>query len=166
MKRWYVVNTLANQEARADLNLRRQGYQSWLPAMSRLRRHARRIDNVRAPLFPGYLFVSLDIEQEAWSSINGTFGVRRLLCLRDLPAPLPSAFVDALKSSVGADCLVTGFEPSLRPGQKVRIMAGPFLDCIATLVSFASKDRIAVLLDMLGREVTTVVSRRGVTPAT
>jgi transcriptional antiterminator RfaH len=52
MQRWYVVHTQSYQEARAELNLRRQGFEVWLPLSRRRRRHARRIDTVLAPLFP------------------------------------------------------------------------------------------------------------------
>ena len=80
--RWYVVHTRPHQERRAEANLLRQGYRAWLPQMERSRRHARRIETVRTPLFPGYLFVELDIAREAWCAINGTFGVRRARSVR------------------------------------------------------------------------------------
>ena len=164
MNRWYVVNTVPHQEARADLNLKRQGYEVWLPATSRVRRHARRVETVRAPLFPSYMFVKFDVERDPWSSINGTFGVRRLLCHGERPTPLPVEFVDALAASVDAEGLVANTEPALLPGQKLSILAGPFADCVATLVRIDSRDRVAVLLEILGREVATVLPRRIVMP--
>jgi hypothetical protein len=51
MKRWYVVHTQTHQEARAELNLSRQGLAVWLPLFRRARRHARRIDHVLSPSF-------------------------------------------------------------------------------------------------------------------
>lgn len=164
MSSWYVVNTLPHQEARAEANLRQQGYRAWLPSIKRSRRHARRIDSVLAPLFPGYLFVELDLEQETWWSINGTFGVRRLISHGDRPAPVPTGFMDALRHTLDADGLVAVPEP-LAPGQKVRILAGPFVDCVGTLLFLAAKNRVALLLSVLGREVSTMVSRRVVSPA-
>ena len=95
MRAWYVVNTLPHQEARADQNLRRQNYTTLLPVTRRTRRHARRLDTVLTPLFPGYLFVELDLETQSWSSINSTFGVKRLLCGGDRPTELQRDFVDS-----------------------------------------------------------------------
>ena len=46
--RWYVVHTRPHQERRAEANLVRQGFRTWLPVMERSRRHARRIDTVCA----------------------------------------------------------------------------------------------------------------------
>ena len=80
--RWYVVHTRPHRERRAEANLLRQGNRAWLPQMERSRRHARRIETVRMPLFPGYLFVSLDMARDAWRAIDGTFGVRRARFVR------------------------------------------------------------------------------------
>ncbi len=165
MKAWYVVSTLPNQEVRAQTNLVRQGFRPWLPMMKRSRRHARKLDTVQVPLFAGYLFVELDVERERWSPINGTFGVRKLLSQGDRPVPVPHDFVEALSASLDDDGTVKVPAPALRPGQKVRMIAGPFVDCVATLINLASADRIAVLLNVLGRDVSTVVSSRMVAPA-
>src|SRR3546814_1166550 len=83
MTRWYVAQTQAQGEERARLNLERQGFRTYLPRYRRERRHARRRDVVKAPLFPGYIFIELDLEQSPWRSINGTFGVTRLVCHAD-----------------------------------------------------------------------------------
>src|SRR3546814_6737532 len=85
MTRWYVAQTQAQGEERARLNLERQGFRTYLPRYRRERRHARRRDVVKAPLFPGYIFIELDLEQSPWRSINGTFGVTRLVCHADTP---------------------------------------------------------------------------------
>ncbi len=158
--RWYVVCCQTRQEARADLNLRRQGFESWLPRLRQTRRHARRIDNVLVPLFPGYLFVSLDLDQQPWRSINGTFGVRRLLCENERPAPLVQGFIDTLRETVDEDGLVAVPKDDFKCGDQVRLIAGPFADMVGTLARLTDKDRVAVLLNVLGREVQALVSRR------
>ena len=165
MTGWYVVSTHANQEGRAQVNLERQGFKAWLPALLRSRRHARRIDTVRAPMFPGYLFVRLDPERDRWFSINGTLGVRRLLCHGDRPARVPDGFVDALYRTLDKDGLSAMPDGCLQPGALVRVVAGPFVDCVGTLMHLASSERVALLLRVLNRDVATVMSRRWVAPA-
>lgn len=164
MSRWYVVSTLPRQEARAEANLHRQGYRAWLPAIRRSRRHARRVDTVRAPLFPGYLFIELDIAHELWSAINGTFGVRNLLCHGDRPVPVPEGFVEALRGTVDESGEVDLAE-TIRPGERVRLLAGPFADCVGTLGHLGSGGRVAVLLELLGGKVEAQVPRRMLAPA-
>jgi transcriptional antiterminator RfaH len=67
MKQWYVVNTKAREETKALFNLKRQGFNPYLPQYKKTRRHARRTDTVLAPLFPKYLFVKFDLDMENWS---------------------------------------------------------------------------------------------------
>lgn len=145
-----MVNTRPHQEARAELNLKRQGYRAWLPVMERSRRHARRIDTVRVPVFPGSLFVELDIDRKSWSAINGSFGVRRLLTEGPHPKALPDDFVAALRDTAGAEGTCAVAPNNLEPGETVRITAGPFVDCVAVVCALAPGDRVKLLLDVLG----------------
>src|ERR1700720_2773321 len=77
--RWYVVQTHPHAESKASAHLRRQDFTVYLPYYLKQRRHARRIEKVRAPLFPGYLFVSIDTATQRWLSIDSTFGVTKLV---------------------------------------------------------------------------------------
>lgn len=166
MSAWCVVNTLPNQEVRAEANLLRQGFRAWLPATRRLRRHARKVDVVRAPLFPGYLFVELDLDRDGWSPINSTYGVRRLLVQDVRPKTLPGQFVADLQRSVDDDgtCMIEPERPGLRPGMRVRIAKGPFADCIATILNIAPRERVQLLLEILGGRAKMTISRFALVP--
>ena len=163
--RWFVVHTRPHQECRAEANLVRQGFRVWLPVMERSRRHARRIETVRGALFPGYLFVALDPERTAWRAINGTFGVRRILTRGSSPQALPEGFIAALRCAVGADGLSTAAPADLRPGDAVRITAGPFTECAAVVLRLAPGERVDVLLQVLGGRVLARLPRRAVVAA-
>ncbi len=165
MTKWYVVHTRPHQERRAEVNLARQGFRVWLPVMERSRRHARRIETVRVPLFPGYLFVALDIGSEAWHAINGTFGVRWLLSDGEHPQALPGEFVTRLQDAVGGDGLSTAAPADLRPGDAVTIAAGPFVECAAVVLRLAPGERVEVLLEVLGGRVSARLPRRAVIAA-
>ena len=164
MSSWYVVNTRTKQEERARDNLIRQGYRVWLPMLGVVRRHARRIELVRTPLFPGYLFVELEHSAQPWRPINGTFGVRRLLCQHDKPASVPSQFMGALRESCDADGLVAIPQTALTSGQLVRVITGPLMDCIGTIVRSSPNGRVALLLSFLGGQVEANAARHDVAP--
>ena len=53
----------------------KSGFPGILAARQKMRRHARKIDVVLAPFFPGYLFVQLDLQRDQWRSVNGTYGL-------------------------------------------------------------------------------------------
>src|SRR5258708_11637802 len=87
---WYVAQTHPHAEVKASLHLRRQGFEIYLPRYLRSRRHARRVETVAAPLFPGYLFVAIDMATQRWLSIQSTIGVARLVRDGARPAAVPA----------------------------------------------------------------------------
>ena len=165
MRKWYVVQTRSRQEQRAQINLARQGYRVWMPVMERSRRRAKRIETGHAPLFPQYLFVELDIGREPWRAINGTFGVKRLLADGPRPQALPDEFVAALREATGDDGVSTPPLTELQPGDAVTIATGPFVECAAVVLRLAPRERVEVLLDVLGGRVSARLPRRSVIAA-
>lgn len=167
MTNWYCVHTLPRAEAAALRNLRRQGFDAWLPRFRRTRRHARRTDTVAAPLFPGYLFVALDPAAAPWRAINGTFGCRYLICGGDKPAPLPAGFVAGLLAEADAEGLLPARDPvaKLAPGDAVRITEGPLSDLVGRLQALSDAERVVLLLEVLGRQVRVTVPRTAVDAA-
>jgi len=152
--RWYVVQTQVNGELKAAQNLMRQGFEVYLPCYLKRRRHARKIDLVSKPLFPRYLFVAIDVATQRWRSIQSTFGVIRLVSNGDDPAMLPEGVVSALKAREDEKGFITmNNKPAFAPGDKVRVLAGAFMDSAALFNGMADHDRVSILLDMLGRKV-------------
>ena len=152
--RWYVVHTHPHGEGKADFHLRRQGFLTYAPHYLRQRRHARRTEIVARPLFPGYLFVALDLARDRWRSIHSTFGVNHLVLAGDDPVPVPDGVVDQIRVREGADgYVVLGLPAGLKPGSKVRLIDGIFADVRGVLERIADDRRVAILLQLLGREV-------------
>jgi transcriptional antiterminator RfaH len=152
--RWYVVQTQVNGEAKAAQNLRRQGYDVYLPRYLRRRRHARKVDFVARPLFPRYMFVAIDMATQRWRSIQSTFGVSRLVCNGDDPATVPNGVVGAIKAREDDKGFVRmDVRPTFAPGDKVRVLAGAFMDNAGLFNGMVDQDRVSILLDMLGQKV-------------
>lgn len=161
--KWFVVNTQPHKETTAERHLREQGYRVFLPSFMRPRRHARRVDVVRKALFPGYLFVQLDVGRSAFSPINSTVGVRRLVTRGATPAAAPDALVSALIERADEEGVLR--DPVLQPGQRVRFVRGPFADIIGAIYALADNDRVVVLLNMLGRDLKKTVYAHELAPA-
>jgi len=161
---WYVASTHARQETRAVENLARQGYRTWFPRYRRTRRHARRFDDVLAPLFPGYVFVGWEPGRQSWRPIGGTYGIRRLICFGDAPAPLPRDFVDQLRARSGPGGLVHAHENALSPGMSVRVVSGPFADCVGRLIALDDRDRVSLLLSVLGGDTMALMPIAAIAP--
>jgi len=166
MTRWFVVHTRANEEQRALGHLQRQGFTAYLPQCRRWRRHARRRELVRRPLFPRYLFVALDLESARWRPILSTVGVAGLVQHGERPTPVPEGVVEELRACEAAgEFDVTHSAARLRLGDVVRITSGPFADLIGKFSGMADRERVFVLLDLLGRHAKTAVPATAVAPA-
>lgn len=163
---WYVVQTHTNSEAKAAENLRRQGYEVYLPQMRRWRSHARRRELVTRPLFPRYLFVFFDAEHARWRSILSTFGIASLICHGEKPSVVPEGVVEDIRQAERGGWFDDSNRVSrLKAGEPVRIACGPFADLVGQLQSLVSDDRVRVLLDILGRRVMTIVKLTELAPA-
>jgi transcriptional antiterminator RfaH len=156
--RWYVVQTQVNGEAKAAENLRRQGFETYLPRYLKRRRHARKVDFTAKPLFPRYMFVAIDMATQRWRSVQSTFGVSRLVANGDEPAVVPEGVIPALKAREDAKgFVVMDAASAFAPGDKVRVLAGAFVDNAGLFNGMADHDRVAILLEMLGRQVRVVL---------
>ena len=134
----------------------------WMPLSERIIRHARKSKRVRRPLFPGYVFVNLDVETAQWRSINGTIGVNRIVSFGQWPAPVAAQFIDALQNIDANEGLVAVNGDALLPGQDVEILSAPMVGTIAKLLSLKAGNRVTVLLNMLGHVVREKILHEGV----
>lgn len=156
--RWYAVNTLPHREFRAKRQLEIQGYHVFLPQRLKTVRHARKLNNVRAPFFPRYIFVQLDLTIHRWRSINGSFGVKSLVMQGDVPHPIPRGVVETMISSADHSSLLR-FKDSLKTGSQVRLVAGPFAEQLGVLERLDDSGRIRVLLKIMGATIPVQVPR-------
>jgi len=155
---WFVVQTQPNSERRAVAHLTRQGFEVYLPRCLKRRSHAGKVDMVAAPLFPRYLFVAIDLVSQQWRTIRSTFGVQQLVCHGDRPAALPGDIIADLRRRENEDGLVRLDRSAFKPGEKVRVVGGAFSDHLGMFEAMSDSERVAVLLDLLGRKVRVVMN--------
>ena len=155
MRRWDVINTHAQSERKAVWHLENQGFRVYLPQYMKRRRHARRVDMVKAPLFPRYLFVELDLDADLWRSVNGTFGVVGLVQFGPRPSAVPAGIVEDIIGRENEDGLIVLPHPypMLQAGDEIVLSDGP-LDCQPGIIHRLTGPRRAeILLQLMGRQV-------------
>jgi len=165
MDRWYVAETHDGMGRTADRNLKRQKFDAWLPEIKELRGGA----PTPVQLFPGYVFIRLDLEDDTvrWQAINSTRGVIKLLphvCLEPLPIrdkvdPVTGErrqFVEEFKA------LIDGGELDEKPIEKVirlfvrdetvAVAAGPLAGRLGRVLRY-KKGCAILLMDLLGGKI-------------
>ena len=165
MKRWYVVHTRPNGELRAVHNLERQGFKTYLARYMKERRHARKVERIQRPLFPRYVFVSLDTDTDRWRSILGTFGVDYLVSNGDKPTPVPDEIIEELREHENELGVIVLPPKTLRPGEQVQIVEGPFATHTALFQCQTDSERAVFLLQILGRQVRATMAYTSVAAA-
>ena len=156
MQAWFAVATKPRSEAIANEHLTRQGYECLLPRLRRVRRSAGGLKNLVECLFPNYIFLQADTDHTSLAPVRSTRGALGLVRFGGVPAEIPSAVIDNIRSRMDAhDGFVRLDAPDLHPGQKVRLTDGPFSGLDGVFVLHEGMERVRVLLEFLGtsREV-------------
>jgi len=159
MAEWIVAHCHAKAEMKAEAHLKRQGFEVYSPKIKTTRRHARRIEIVLRPLFPRYLFIGFDDNSTHWRPICSTIGVSHLLKAGEKPLVAPAWVVEQIRQREDKNGLfsVTNVKP-FNKGDPIKFTRGPLTDYAGVFEYLNDSQRVAVLLEIMGREVKTVVS--------
>jgi transcriptional antiterminator RfaH len=152
---WCVAHTQPLKELVAKHHLLDQGYKVYLPRFKKIIRHARKVEEKLAPLFPRYIFVGMDLESARWRSVNGTRGVSHLLMSNDLnPAKIPTPIIDDLRDQeIGEGIVSVASLARFVKGEKVRILDGALKDQMAIFESMDDTSRVQLLLRFMGKDM-------------
>jgi transcriptional antiterminator RfaH len=151
---WYAVQTQPNAEMKALAHLVRQGFEVYLPRFMKRRRHAGRVEHVSKALFPGYLFVAIDIATQRWRCVNSTVGVRKLVCNGETPAIVNGKIIESLITQQDEHGFINlDSRPRFAAGDAVRVIDGVFSRVLGIYEGMTDRERVGILLDILGRKV-------------
>ena len=148
---WYLVHTKPRQEEIALANLKRQGYECYLPQMRIERIRRRKAEVATEPMFPRYLVIQLDSSDQgkSWSPIRSTLGVSQLVHFGTQAAKVDDTLVNMLRQRERA--LPT--EAMFQTGDSVVIADGPFAGIEAIYQTSDAERRAFILLEILAKPV-------------
>lgn len=161
---WYVVHTHPKQEERAEKNLQAWQVETLSPKIKE-RRLSRFSDDpiytVR-PLFPRYIFARFSIS-DLYHKIRFTRGVRALVSFNEYPSPVDDCVIEAIRSRIAKDGLVTVGEQFKR-GDEVVITKGPLKNLIGVFErEMTGANRVELLLRTVSSQTRAVVSKDMIT---
>ncbi|WP_345771752.1 transcription termination/antitermination protein NusG [Geodermatophilus sabuli] len=170
---WYVVHSYAGYENKVKTNLesRIQSldmedyiYQIEVPTEEVTEIKNGKRTQVNRKVFPGYLLVRMELNDESWGAVRNTPGVTGFVGATSRPSPLtldevvkilaPATTPQAAKATetaaaAAAPVAVVDFEV----GESITVMDGPFATLPATINEInAEQQKLQVLVSIFGRE--------------
>jgi len=157
---WCVVYTNVNKETIAEKNLIGQNFITYMPKYKKIISHARKISMVIKPLFTRYLFVNVDLVAQRWPIINSTYGVNAIISMEGKPVIISEEIINKIKLCEKPDENINVVPYSfMTKGDEVNILEGVFSGKKGIFNGLTDNNRVKVLFNLLGKEVTLSVSR-------
>ena len=161
---WFVIHSYAGYEKRVKGNLANRItsmnmedfiYQIEVPEeeVTEIKNGQRK--QVKRNIYPGYVLVRMDLNDESWSCVRNTPGVTGFVGNSHHPSPLPLPEAEKmlmpreLKATIKKEIKVVDFTV----GESVTVMDGPFATLPATISEIMPEQaKLKVLVSIFGRE--------------
>ncbi|WP_119072794.1 transcription termination/antitermination protein NusG [Aggregatilinea lenta] len=159
-RKWYVVHCYSGQENKVrhaiEQRIETMGMQDKIfdvvvPTEEEIEVREGKRRTVERRVFPGYILVQMKMDEDSWYVVRNTPGVTGFVGMGNEPTPLRPEEVNQIMHRMEAEA--PKIKVTFRPGQKVRIVDGPFNDFIGTVGDIdMEKAKVRVLVSFFGRE--------------
>jgi transcription termination/antitermination protein NusG len=163
---WYVVHTYAgyenkvksNLESRiASMNMEDRIFECVIPMEDVIEFKGGKRVTVQKKVFPGYLLVRCELDDDSWRVVRNTPGVTGFVGLGAKPTPLSRKEVESILQvqPTGADGAPkkARHRAMYENGESVRVREGPFADFTGTIADINEDQmKLKVLVNIFGRE--------------
>ncbi len=157
---WYVIHCYSGREQKVKHKLERRIeslgmedkiFQVVVPTEDEMELRQGERRTVERRIFPGYLLVQMILDDESWYVVRDTPGVIGFVGMGDKPAPLRPSEVSGIMERMEAEA--PKIKVSFEPGEKVRIVDGPFDGFIGVVDEIdMEKATVHVMVSFFGRE--------------
>ena len=164
--RWYVVHTQSgyekkvkqNLEARtSSMNMEERIHEVVIPMEDVVDFKGGKKVVVQKKMFPGYLLVRCELDDDSWYVIRNTPGVTGFVGQGAKPSPLPRRDVESFLSvsTETSEEVAARAKPrrEFEIGETVRVKEGPFADFSGEVIEINEDQlKVKVLVNIFGRE--------------
>jgi transcription antitermination factor NusG len=158
---WYAAYTCSRHEKRVAEQLQERGIEHFLPLYRSMRRWKDRKKELELVLFPGYVFVRLDLVDRL--RVLQLPGVVRFVSSNGHPAPLPRDDIEGLRNGLSNN-LVAEQHPFLKVGRRVQVISGPLSGAQGILVRRRNDSRLVISIEAIMRSVAVEIDATDVIP--
>jgi transcriptional antiterminator NusG len=157
---WYVVHCYSGQENKVRHNLEQRMetmgmkdkiFDIIIPTIEEIEVKDGKRRTVEKRVYPGYLMVQMILTEESWFVVRNTPGVTGFVGMGNTPTALRSEEVAQILHRM--ETTTPTVRPTYKPGQKVRIVDGPFNEFVGTVEDIdMDRGKVRVLVSFFGRE--------------
>ncbi|HVO69453.1 MAG TPA: transcription termination/antitermination protein NusG [Aggregatilineaceae bacterium] len=159
-RQWYVVHCYSGQENKVrhaiEQRIETMGMQDKIfdvvvPTEEEIEVREGKRRTIERRVFPGYILVQMIMDEDSWYVVRNTPGVTGFVGMGNEPTPLRPEEVSGIMRRMEAEA--PKIKVTFKPGQKVRIIDGPFNEFIGTVSDIdMEKAKVRVLVSFFGRE--------------
>ncbi len=151
---WFAIRTKSRHEATVRDQLTRKGLEAFLPTIPRWSRWKDRRKRIDWPLFQGYCFARLHVEQ--FRAVLSCAGVANVVSFDGRAATIPEEEIDAIRTLVMSDLQ---FDPCplLNEGSQVEVVSGVLKGVVGKLVRKGAHARLVLSVGLIGQGVSVEV---------
>ena len=161
-KSWIVARNKPNQNTTALINLERQNFEFFQPTFKTISRVQNTFKEIIKPVFPGYIFIAINLEEKNWHKINNTRGISRIIVFGNEIPLIRCELIKELKYRFSRNSSPKAVDP-FEIGMIAEITNGPFAQLIGKIEETDSDQRIWILLDILGTQTRISINKLNLT---
>ena len=144
MNNWLVASYKINELKILERNLKNQNFEYYLPKITILHIDTSLKEEI---LFPGYIFINTSLEN--YSALNFTKGIRNIIKFGNNISCLSEDDINDIKT-IEESSKINPLTKKFQVGQDVFVKEGSLKGRIVQICSLPSKDRVDILLNILG----------------
>lgn len=161
-RHWYIVQTYSGYENRVKANLQQRIatmgmdekiFHVLVPIEERVTVKDGKSKRTKRKVFPSYVLVDMILDDQSWYVVRHTPGVTGFVGAGSSPIPLTEREVSEIMNKIGKEQIKPKVEIDLKPGDVIRVKAGPFEGQVGPVVEvLEEKGKVKFSVAVFGRD--------------
>ena len=156
LKKWIALYTKPRHEKIVLRELKKKGFQTYLPLLKERRKWSDRKRWVEFPMFKSYIFVKTELKESIF--IIQTSGVVKIIKFGNKIATIQNSIIDSLKLMIEG-----GYSPESTDyfikGDLAEVVDGPLKGVVGAVARIDGKDRLIIRIDCIQHSVSIQIKR-------
>lgn len=163
--KWYIIQTLTGQEDRVkeriegnieSLNLKNKVFRVLVPEEETVEIKGNKRIERKKKMYPGYVFVEMVLDEDAWYKIRSTTGVAKFIGGKTYPRAVSDREMQRVLKQLGIKEKEITVE--FEAGEPIRIISGSFRGYTGSVAEVnPAKSKLKAMINIFGRDTSVEV---------